>query len=149
MTRALAVTLLLAFIAIGCERKNRRMHPDQQIGLIERCEQARRDALAAPEADRDQKIARWVAAVQDSKGLCKTDLHEALVMKDDKSHEVALLVMRRIDWKQHKDSFLSDLQSDRLTPEQQARVIASLKALSGQDLGDDRAAWQSWLRAQP
>jgi hypothetical protein len=147
MTMMRVIALVLAFLASGCER-SRRMEPDQQIGLITECEQARREAVAASDAEREQAITRWVFALQNAKGLCTNDLHDALVMKDDKHHEVALQVLQRTNWRDLKPSFLSDLTSDRLSAEQHARVVATLKAISGQDFGTDRAAWESWLRSQ-
>jgi hypothetical protein len=138
--------LLIACLA-GCER-NRRMEPDQQIGLIEACEQARREAMAAPDAEREAAIGRWAVAIQSANRLCTNDLHDALVMKDDKHHQVALQVLRRVEWRDLAVSFQSDLESDRVTADQKARVVATLKAVSGQDLGADPAAWASWLRSQ-
>lgn len=126
-----------------------RIPADQQIGLIEACEQARSEAVHASPAEREQAVSRWIAAIQRGQGLCTNDLHEALVMKDDENHEVALQVLLRTDWREHEQSFLSDLESERLSPEQRARVFACLKAVSGKDFGDDRAAWQAWLRGQP
>ncbi len=180
--RRILETLVLAVLAVGCERGRAGTSPDkpepatppaapashegsappmaadpppptrpripadQQIGLIEDCEEARRQAVRASAAERDQALSRWILAIQNGRGLCTNGVHEALVMKDDDTHAVALQLLKRIDWREHKTSFLSDLGSERLSAEQRARVFACLRAISGKDFGTDRAAWEAWLR---
>jgi hypothetical protein len=144
MTLQPVIALSLAAVVLGACKK--RMHPDQQIYFIEMCEQARREALAASEAEREQAITGWVLAVDRGGGLCTNDLHDALVLRDEPSHALALEVLTRTRWRAHLPAFESDLASDRLTPEQRQRVLRSLRTLSGKDFGEDRTAWEVWLR---
>ena len=146
MTRLAIVTWIGLVFASGCERS--RMDPDQQIALLDNCEHARRRCLEASREEREGAITVWVSAVNRANGLCVNDLHDALVSMDDKTHVLALEVTKRIDWRATTISLLSDLETARLSPEQRRRAAATLKALTGQDFGMDRAGWEAWLRSE-
>jgi hypothetical protein len=143
--RSVISILLPALLVNGCAR---RQGADVQIALIEHCQDARDQGVALWPTNRDEAISRWVKAVLRAGNLCVSDLNEALLRQDEASHLLAFEVIVRTNQRDQVASLISYVGSERLLPEQRARVVAALKALTSQDFGDDRAAWETWSRSR-
>ena len=121
---------------------------DVQIALLEHCQQARAEGVAMWPTDREEAVRRWADAVIRAGDLCLSEVTDALVVQEEASHLLAFEVIVRTSSRDHVPSLLSRLGDDRLLPEQRARIVGALKAVSGKDFGDDRAAWDAWYRSR-
>jgi hypothetical protein len=119
--------------------------PGEQQAILDGCEERLRAAVTAARLDPEQADEKVAQAAAGLDPLCVSQLHEELTSSSPDVRRTATRIMKKTPQFQHVKTLVANLGVAR--EPNRAYLAEALKELTGQDHGEDAAAWKRWLES--